>query len=297
MTPLIHPQWSPVALQIGPFPIHWYGLMYVVGFLLFNFLAQKRLARYSLTEEQLEDFFIYAVLGVILGGRVGYVLFYNLEYYLAHPENILKFWQGGMSFHGGFLGVTGAIFLFSRKVKQSFLQFADFIAPCVPLGLACGRFGNFMNQELYGRITPTVEWYSMVFPVTQDNLPRHPSQLYEMVLEGFVLFTILWIFTKWREKQELTMKFDSSNNSINDSVNISSASSCRYLVGVGQTSSLFLLGYGFFRFLVEYVREPDLMLGIRALGMTRGQWLCVPMILLGLFVFIMTRNNHIEQKL
>ena len=253
---LIHPQFNPVALQIGPLAIHWYGLMYLAGFMTFLWLGKKRLAARTqaagLDNKLLDDLLFYGVLGVILGGRMGYVLFYKFADYSAHPLDIFKVWQGGMSFHGGFLGVIIAMAIIAHQRKLTWLTITDFIAPLVPPGLAFGRLGNFINGELWGR--PTDGSWGMVFPQV-DSLPRHPSQLYEFALEGIALFALLWIYS-------------------------------RHPRPVGAVSGLFLIGYGSFRFLVEYTREPDNFLGLLSLGMSMGQWLSLPMVLAGIAMMI-----------
>jgi len=250
---LIHPQFDPVAIQIGPLAIHWYGLMYLLGFVLFLLLGRWRIARGMYPgwkKEEVDDLLFYGVLGVILGGRFGYVFFYKPDFYLSHPLDIFKIWQGGMAFHGGFLGVMVAIWYFARKTRRRFFQIGDFLAPLVPLGLAAGRMGNFINGELWGRVTaPDAPW-GMIFPQAHDNMPRHPSQLYQFALEGLALFVILWIYSSKARK-------------------------------VGQTSAVFLLGYGCFRFIAEFAREPDDFLGYLALNFSMGQWLSIPMILIG----------------
>jgi phosphatidylglycerol---prolipoprotein diacylglyceryl transferase len=179
---LIHPQFDPIAFRLGPLAIRWYGLMYVVGIVLFVVLGRMRARQNLLTgwhPRDVDDMVVYGVLGVVLGGRLGYVLFYKLAYYLAHPVEILELWQGGMSFHGGFLGVLIALWLYSRRYRKRWLDITDFVAPLVPLGLAAGRLGNFINGELWGRVT-NVPW-AVVFPQV-DMAPRHPSQLYELAL-------------------------------------------------------------------------------------------------------------------
>ena len=214
---LIHPQFDPIAIRLGPLAVHWYGLMYLIGFLLFLWLGKRRvatLARPGWNDKLLDDLLFYGVLGVVLGGRLGEVLFYHPGYYFSHPLEIFAVWQGGMSFHGGFLGVLVAMALFARKRHIEWLQLMDFIAPLVPLGLGAGRIGNFINAELWGR--PTDVPWGMVFP-NVDNLPRHPSQLYEFTLEGLALFALLWLYSK-RPRP------------------------------VGAVSGLFLIGYGSFRF-------------------------------------------------
>ena len=252
---LVHPQFNPIALQIGPIAIHWYGLTYLVAFGLFLWLASKRAAQPSFAQSggvrrDVEDLLFYGVLGVVIGGRLGYVLFYKPGYYLAHPLEIIAVWKGGMAFHGGLLGVIAAMAWFARSRQRPFLQVMDLIAPCVPTGLASGRIGNFINGELWGRAAdPGLPW-AMVFPQSGSNLPRHPSQLYQFALEGLLLFVLLWWY----------------------------ASKPRQL---GQVSGMFLIGYGVFRFIAEYFREPDSFLGLLTFGMSMGQWLCVPMVLGG----------------
>lgn len=248
---LQYPQIDPIALQIGPLAIHWYGLMYLAGFALVWWFGRLRIRRghTDLSLRDLEDIIFYGVIGVVLGGRLGYALFYKPETYLADPLQLLYLWQGGMSFHGGLVGVIVVMLLLARKKQKSLLEIGDFIAPLVPLGLATGRLGNFINGELWGR--PTNLPWGMVFPQAGDFQPRHPSQLYEMALEGIVLFVILW----WLARTPRP---------------------------TGQLSGLFLIGYGVFRFLVEFSREPDAFLGLLAGGLTMGQLLSVPMILAGI---------------
>jgi phosphatidylglycerol:prolipoprotein diacylglycerol transferase len=267
---LVHPQFDPVALQLGPFhlggltlgpfAIRWYGLMYLVGFILFVVLGRKRARQMLLTgwhPRDIDDMLFYGVLGVILGGRLGYVLFYKPLYYLVHPLEIFEVWQGGMSFHGGFLGVLIALWFYARKRGRRWLDVTDFVAPLCPLGLAAGRLGNFINGELVGRVT-NVPW-AMVFPQV-DNLPRHPSQLYEFALEGVVLFVILWTYANRHRP-------------------------------LGAVSGLFLLGYGVMRFVAEFAREPDTFLGYLAGGLTMGQWLSLPMIAMG-FLLMLWAYKH-----
>jgi phosphatidylglycerol---prolipoprotein diacylglyceryl transferase len=253
---MMHPQFNPIAIQLGPIAVHWYGLMYLLGFIQFLALGRLRIEQPQIKsqgfiKEDLEDFLFYAVLGVIVGGRLGYCLFYLPSHYLMHPVDIFKVWQGGMSFHGGFLGVVVALAWFAKKRSMPFFQVADMIAPLVPFGLAFGRIGNFINGELWGRPT-TVPW-GMIFPQAGDDLVRHPSQLYEFAGEGLILGICLWLYARNPRR-------------------------------TAQTSGAFMLGYGFFRFLAEFTREPDRFLGTLSLGLSMGQWLSVPMIVLGAYL-------------
>jgi phosphatidylglycerol---prolipoprotein diacylglyceryl transferase len=258
---LIHPQFDPIAISLGPVAIRWYGLMYVLGFIGILLLGRHRIRtqpwlNWNLRE--LDDLIFYGVLGTILGGRLGYVLFYKFDYYLQHPLEIFYVWQGGMSFHGGFLGVIFAMLLFARHHKKHWFTVTDFVAPLTPPGLMFGRIGNFINQELPGRET-TVPW-GMQFPAV-DSLVRHPSQLYQAAGEGLLLFIILWIFTNKSRP-------------------------------LGASSAVFLIGYGIFRFLAEFTRQPDDFLGLLALNWSMGQWLSLPMIIGGAIVFVFA----IQQK-
>ena len=257
---LIHPQFDPVAIAIGPLSIHWYGLMYLIAFLSVLWLGKRRARQQpwqGWKPEYMDDALFYGAIGVILGGRLGYVIFYQPAYYLSHPLELFALWQGGMSFHGGFLGVLLAMVFFARKINKPWLGVMDFVAPLVPLGLGAGRLGNFINGELWGRATD-VPW-AMVFPQV-DNIPRHPSQLYELGLEGIVLFIILW----WYSSRPRP---------------------------VGAVSALFLIGYGSFRFLVEFTREPDNFLGLLAFNMSMGQWLSLPMILAGIWLLFRAQRK------
>ncbi|WP_372659483.1 prolipoprotein diacylglyceryl transferase [Hydrogenophaga sp.] len=255
---LIHPQIDPIALQLGPLAIHWYGLTYLAAFGLFMLLANRRLRHQPFvsvttpapwTRRDVEDILFLGVMGVVVGGRVGYCLFYKPAYYLSHPLEIFAVWQGGMSFHGGMLGVMAAMVWYAHSRKRPFLQVMDFVAPCVPTGLAAGRAGNFINGELWGRLAdPALPW-GMVFQGAGDA-PRHPSQVYQFLLEGLLLFVLLWWYAR-KPRQP------------------------------GQVASVFLLGYGVFRFIAEFFREPDAHLGLLSLGMSMGQWLCIPMIVGG----------------
>lgn len=257
---LQHPQIDPVALQIGPISVHWYGLMYLVAFAQVWLLGRWRIrqGKTDLSVRDLEDLIFYCVLGVVAGGRLGYVLFYKPGDYLANPLEIFFLWQGGMSFHGGLIGVLVVLFLFARKHNKTLLELGDFIAPLIPLGLAAGRLGNFINGELWGR--PTDVPWGMVFPQSGDGLVRHPSQLYELGLEGLALFALVWWFAR---KPRAT----------------------------GQVSALFLMGYGVFRFLVEFTREPDDFLGLLTAGLSMGQLLSLPMILAGLLIFVQSARK------
>jgi phosphatidylglycerol:prolipoprotein diacylglycerol transferase len=259
---LSYPDIDPVAVQIGPLKIHWYGLMYLLGFAVAWWLGRRRLRLFpQLSAQDLSDLVFYAAFGVILGGRLGYILFYDLAAYMAEPLNVFKIWQGGMSFHGGLLGVICAMALFARRRDRRFFEVADFTAPLIPLGLGAGRLGNFINGELWGRITD-VPW-AMVFPDPRaGGLPRHPSQLYEMLLEGVALFVILWLYAR----------------------------KPRPLMAV---SGLFLLGYGAFRFLVEFARTPDAQLGFLAGGwLTMGQLLCLPMLAAGAVLWWLAHRRN-----
>jgi phosphatidylglycerol:prolipoprotein diacylglycerol transferase len=256
---LIHPEFDPIAIHIGSFGIHWYGLMYLLGFLSLLWLGKWRIRRNpdsGWKVSDVDDILFYGALGVILGGRLGYVLFYQPTYFSQHPQEILYLWQGGMSFHGGFLGVLAAMALFSRKTGKRWLEIMDFVAPLVPIGLGAGRMGNFINGELWGRATD-MPW-GMVFPKV-DAVARHPSQLYEFALEGVVLFLILWIYSSKPRPR-------------------------------GTVSALFLIGYGSFRFLAEYTREPDSYLGLLSMGLSMGQWLSLPMVIAGLVMFYLCRQ-------
>jgi phosphatidylglycerol---prolipoprotein diacylglyceryl transferase len=248
-------------LSIGPFHVHWYGIMYLLAFasawaiLLYRArLSEKLHWPNKMAPAHVENLITYGAFGVILGGRIGYVFFYNLNHFLQEPLMLFRVWEGGMSFHGGLIGVIVSMFIYARKINYSFVSLMDFIAPAVPLGLGFGRLGNFIGQELWGRVSD-VPW-AMVFPKAMDpaGIARHPSQLYQAFLEGLVLFIIVfWFSSKPRLR--------------------------------GTVSGIFLLCYASFRFFVEFFREPDE--GIDLLGwMTRGQLLCVPMFLLGIWLFV-----------
>lgn len=283
---LIHPQFDPVALHLGPLAIRWYGLMYLAAFIMFLWFGRLRTRQPHIAAEgwsgrDLDDMLFYGVLGVILGGRLGYVLFYKADWYFAHPLDIFKVWEGGMAFHGGFLGVVVAMMLYARMRGRSWMQVTDFIAPMVPCGLAAGRLGNFINGELWGRVaSPNLPW-AMMFPQAQGEdrewllshaqqaitsgvqavfdqyhmLPRHPSQLYQFAGEGVLFFILLWLYARKPRP-------------------------------MGAVSGAFLLGYGVFRFAAEFAREPDNFLGLLAANLSMGQWLSLPMILVGIVMLV-----------
>jgi len=254
---LVHPQFDPVALALGPIAVRWYGLMYLLAFVAFLWLGKRRAATqpwHSLTPRHIDDLLFYGVLGVVIGGRLGQVLFYEPGYYLAHPLEVLAVWKGGMSFHGGFLGVLVAMGLFARKHGLGFWQLTDYIAPLARIGPGLGRIGNFINGELWGRATSADFPLAMVFPQV-DSLPRHPSQLYQALGEGVLLWVLLWWFSmKARPRM--------------------------------QVSALFLIGYGVARWLGEYFREPDAGIFGHSYLVSMGQWLSLPMIVVGLILFV-----------
>lgn len=251
---MLFPQIDPVALQIGPVAIRWYGLMYLIGFASAWWLGLKRKASLgsSTTDEQVSDLIFYCALGAILGGRLGYMLFYAWPELMHDPMSLFKIWQGGMSFHGGCAGVLLAAGYFAHKNKHTWLEVTDFVAPLVPIGLGAGRLGNFINGELWGR--PSDVPWAIIFPHV-DELPRHPSQLYECLLEGVILFIVLWWFSSKPRPR-------------------------------GQISAAFLLGYSSARIFVENFREPDVQIGFLWHGLTMGQWLSVPMVAFGLLLWV-----------
>jgi phosphatidylglycerol---prolipoprotein diacylglyceryl transferase len=253
---LQYPEIDPVAIAIGPLQVHWYGLMYLFGFVAAWWLGTRRAARpgSGWTAQQVSDLVFYSALGVIVGGRVGYTLFYNFSGFLNDPVSIVKLWQGGMSFHGGALGVLVAFWLFARKTGKRYFEVADFIVPMVPIGLCAGRIGNFINGELWGR-TSDVPW-AMVFPNDPSQLARHPSQLYQSLMEGLLLFIVLWLYSA-RPRP------------------------------AGAVTGLFGVGYGTARIVGEFFRQPDAHLGFIAFDwLTMGMLLSTPMVLIGLGMMV-----------
>ena len=251
---LTYPEIDPVAVAIGPLQIHWYGLMYLFGIAFAWWMAIRRSARpwSPIKRDQIDDLIFYAALGIVLGGRIGYALFYGTDRLMEDPLWLFQVWEGGMAFHGGLIGVMLATWLYARKLGITFGALLDFVAPLVPMGLALGRLGNFIGQELWGR--PTDSAWAMVFPADPLQLARHPSQLYQFALEGLLLFVIMLWFSR-RARPEWAV------------------------------SGVFAIGYGVLRFFVEFFREPDAHLGIQAFGwMTRGQILCIPMLMLGCYM-------------
>ncbi|MDO5499869.1 MAG: prolipoprotein diacylglyceryl transferase [Propionibacteriaceae bacterium] len=273
MTPLVlhFPDIDPVAFRVGPVTVHWYAVMYLVGFAVGYLLLRQRLKHQPfarITEprpyvrETVEDLMFVAISGIIVGGRLGYCLFYKPAHYLANPFDILKLWEGGMSFHGGAIGVIIGLWLYARRTERPFLDVTDFLVPAVPTGLAAGRIGNFINGELWGRVaSPELPW-ATVFPLAGPD-PRHPSQIYQFLGEGLLLALLLWMYARRGRAR-------------------------------GQVSAAFLIGYGVFRFVAEFYREPDEFLGTLGLGMSMGQWLSVPMVLGGIALWLWARKAGIH---
>ncbi|RZM80102.1 prolipoprotein diacylglyceryl transferase [Pseudoalteromonas rubra] len=253
------PEIDPIIFSIGPLSVRWYGVMYLIGFAFAMWWANKEADKPNSgwTKDEVSDLLFYGMLGVILGGRIGYVLFYQFSHFLENPMYLLRIDQGGMSFHGGALGVIAGIFIFAWRFKKSPLAVGDFVVPMVPVGLLAGRIGNFINGELWGRATD-VPW-AVVFP-TGGPIARHPSQLYEAFLEGLVLFVMLI----WYRKQPRP---------------------------AGSVAGLFLLGYGTFRFIVEYFREPDAHIGLYAGMISQGQILSLPMVIGGLGLMLWSHKR------
>lgn len=252
---LIHPMPDPIALSLGPLAVRWYGLMYLLAFVLFIALGRMRIRQPHIAaagwkKENLDDMLFYGVLGVVIGGRLGEVLFYHPAYYLSNPSEILAVWKGGMSFHGGFLGVMAAMLLWARKNGRRLMEVMDFIAPLVPLGYAAGRIGNFINAELPGRVAdPSLPW-AMIWP-NVDQLARHPSPIYQALVNGVLLFVVVWLFAR----------------------------KPRPMMAV---SGVFAAGYGMARFFTEYFRIPDYEVSLGPVVISAGQMLSIPMIALGI---------------
>lgn len=263
MLTIPYPNIDPVLIEFGPFAIRWYALAYIAGLLLgWRYcVSMARRPPKVLEPAQLDDFLVWVTLGVVLGGRVGYVLFYNLPYYSQHPIEALKIWTGGMSFHGGTIGVVLAMFLFTRLRKIDFLRLGDILVCAVPIGLFLGRLANFVNGELYGR--PTDVPWAMVFPADEARLPRHPSQLYEATLEGLVLFLVLFVLQRFTRARDYR----------------------------GYLSGVFLAGYAIARIVSEFFREPDRQLGYLAGGFTMGQILSVPVLVAGVWLILRARRE------
>jgi len=253
---LIQPSIDPVILSLGAFEIRWYSIAYVLAFVIGSFLIKKlnHTSLKQLTSQQIDNFFIWAIIGVIVGGRLGYVLFYQFNLFLNEPLYVFKIWTGGMSFHGGLVGMICSIFLFSNKNKINFFYLSDLICIVAPIGLFFGRIANFINTELYGRTTNFA--FAMIYP-TIDNIPRHPSQLYEALFEGIVLFLILFLYFNIKQKNLIT----------------------------GKISGLFLLFYSIFRFMIENLREPDAHIGLFYGYFSLGQLLSIPIFIFGALIF------------
>jgi len=254
---LIQPSIDPVIFSIGVLDIRWYSLSYIMAFVIGSFLIKKFNKEFSnsISNKEIDNFFLWAILGVIIGGRLGYVIFYQTNIFVLDPIHIFKIWKGGMSFHGGLAGMIVSIYFFCIKNKLSFFYLADLVSLVAPIGLFFGRIANFINTELYGRITDFP--FAVIYP-SIDQFPRHPSQLYEAFFEGFLLFTILLYYFYKKKENEL----------------------------IGKISGLFLLLYSFFRFSIEYLREPDVHLGLFLGYFSMGQLLCVPLLIFGILIFV-----------
>lgn len=267
---LTHPMPDPVAISIGPLDVHWYGLMYLFAFAQFILLGRVRIRQPHIAsagwkKEDLDDMLFYGVLGVIIGGRLGEVLFYQPGYFFSNPLEIFAIWKGGMSFHGGFLGVMIAMGLWGRKVDRKLMDIMDFIAPLVPLGYAAGRIGNFINAELPGRVAEASLPWAMIWP-NVDSLPRHPSPIYQALVDGLLLFIVLWLFAR-KSRPRLAV------------------------------SGLFALGYGLARFFTEYFRIPDYEVAFAGMTISAGQMLSLPMIALGIILLVMAYMRSTEHRL
>lgn len=262
---LVHPMPDPIAIHIGPLAVHWYGLMYLLAFAQFIALGRLRIkqphiAAVGWKKEDLDDMLFYGVLGVVLGGRLGEILFYNPAYYFAHPADMIAVWKGGMSFHGGFLGVMLAMYLWGRKRGRNLMDIMDFIAPLVPLGYAAGRIGNFINAELPGRVADATLPWAMIWP-NVDQLPRHPSPIYQALVDGVLLFIVLWLYAR-KPRPRLAV------------------------------SGMFALGYGCARFFTEYFRTPDYEVHVAGITISAGQMLSLPMIVLGLILLVIAYRRQ-----
>ena len=252
----IQPSINPVLLSLGFIDIRWYSLAYIFAFIFGSILIKKlnKKSHKLLSNIQIDRFFIWAIIGVIIGGRFGYVLFYQTDLFFSDPLYIFKIWKGGMSFHGGLIGIIFSIYFFSRKYNIQFFYLSDLVSLVAPIGLFLGRISNFINTELYGRVTDF--HIAIIYPLI-DNNPRHPSQLYEALFEGFILFIILFFYFIKKPKEYI----------------------------LGKISALFLIFYSIFRFLIEYLREPDYHLGLVFYDFSMGQLLCIPFLLAGLIIF------------
>ena len=261
-SPYVLPQIDPIAISLGPVDIRWYGLMYLIGFACAFWMANRACDKSNgvWTREQASDLLFAGFMGVILGGRIGYVFFYQFPTFIDNPMYLFRIWEGGMSFHGGVLGVLTAIIIYAKRHQRSILSVGDFIVPLLPVGLGAGRIGNFINSELWGRVTDSP--FGVIFH-NAGPLPRHPSQLYEFALEGVVLFIILILFIRKPKP-------------------------------AGSVAGLFLLGYGTFRFIIEFAREPDAQLGLLTFNMSMGQILSLPMVIIGAaLMFYAYKNNPV----
>ena len=262
---IVYPEIDPVAISLGPLTIHWYGLMYLTGFALMWVLGMYRAKQpdSGWTKQQVEDLVFYGAVGLILGARVGYILFYNFSAFIDDPTILLKVWQGGMSFHGGALGVMLALILYNRKYHKNYFDITDFMLPLAPPGLLAGRMGNFINAELPGRVADADLPWAFIYSHI-DNLPRHPSSLYQALTNGLLLFIILWAFSS-KKRPRMAV------------------------------SGLFLLGYGSFRFTTEFFREPDAHMGFVAFDwMSQGQVLSTPMIIAGLALIVLAYKKQVK---